>query len=247
MSFREHQKIGHQPRKENGKLEKAGYAPRPRRRSWKVQIVFVYHHQVLPREASRRSRQRKENTIDLNQGTNILFSNTYLTRTRPSNRGGKGRTNRSSRGGIRSRHAMVTVLCITMRPFRARIHLWRRRVTLVLSHIVTLGLIGRIRRWIGGAGGRNGGIYRNARVRLQIVGGGAVHDVEIGLGVMVTGVSIITGAQGVVQRRTCCLSHTCRAAWLGVRRVVVLRRTGEIVGVRRTRSSSRRRLAQTVV
>lgn len=174
---------------------------------------------------------------------------TYLTRTRPSNRSGKGRTNRSSRSGIRTGHTVVTVLCITMRPLGTRIHLRRRRMTLVLCHVVTLGLIGRIGRWVGGARGRNGGIYRNAGVRLQVGGGGgAVDEVEIGLGVMAIGLSMITGAQGAGgQRRTCCLSHTCRTAWLGVRRVVVLR-TSEIIGIsRRTRSSSGRWLVQTVV
>lgn len=123
-------------------------------------------------------------------------------------------------------------------------------MALVLSHVVTLGLIRRIGRWVGGARGRNGGIYRNAGVRLQVGGGGggAVDKVEIGLGVMAIGLSMITGAQGAgCQRRTCCLSHTCRTAWLGVRRVVVLR-TSEIIGIsRRTRSSSGRWLVQTVV
>jgi hypothetical protein len=51
--------------------------------------------------------------------------------------------------------------------------------------------------------------------------------------------------QGVVDERTCCLRHTCRAAGLGVGRVLVGGRAGEVFGV--GRASGGGRLVQTVV
>lgn len=41
--------------------------------------------------------------------------------------------------------------------------------------------------------------------------------------------------QGVIDERTCCLRHTCRAAGLRVGRVLVVGLAGEVFGVRRPR------------
>ena len=94
-------------------------------------------------------------------------SKTYLWRARPfecTNR--RGGTNRCGRGGIRSRQSMM-LLSIAMRPIRTCVHMLRRRgMTLVLRHLMPLGLIRRVGRRIGGAVGRERRIYRNGRVRL---------------------------------------------------------------------------------
>ena len=158
-------------------------------------------------------------------------SRTYLTRARPCGRSRGGGTNRCGRRAVGSWQT-VLVLRIPMRPVWTRIHLRRRRgVALVLGHVMALRLVGRVRRRIGGARGRNRGIYRNnARVRLYVR--------VIAMAILVP---IIEGVYG----RTCCLSHTCRTSRLGVRRVMVLRRTGQVFGIRRARS--RRRLVQSVV
>lgn len=137
------------------------------------------------------------------------------SRTRPASGNREYETNRSSRSGVRTRQTMVTRLRISMRPFRARIHLRRRwgRVTLILSHVMALRLVGRVGGRIGRAGSRDWGIYRNVCVRLHVVG---VRAMVIEL--------TIAATEGGVHRRTCCLNHTCRAAGLCVRRVMVLRR-----------------------
>lgn len=90
---------------------------------------------------------------------------------------------------------------------------------LILSHVMSLRLVRRVRRRIGWAGGRNGGIYRNVRVRLHV---GLIAMVWLPI------------MEGVVDERTCGLRHTCRAAGLGVGRVLVVgRRAGEVFGVGR--------------
>lgn len=111
------------------------------------------------------------------------------------------------------------LMLVPMRPFRTRIHLrwwWWGGVSLVLGHVMALGLIGGVGRRIGRTGGRNRGIYRNVRVRLYVRR-------------IITMVILLPIVQG--HRRTCCLSHTCRAAGLGTRRVVVLRLAGQVVRV----------------
>lgn len=79
------------------------------------------------------------------------------SRTRPASGNREYETNRSSRSGVRTRQTMVTRLRISMRPFRARIHLRRRwgRVTLILSHVMALRLVGRVGGRIGRAGSRD--------------------------------------------------------------------------------------------
>ena len=128
----------------------------------------------------------------------------------------------------------MLMLTISMRPFWTRIHLRRRRrrVALVLRHLMTLRLIGRVGRGVGRAGGRDGGIYRNAGVRLHV----RVVAMAIVLPIMMEG-----GGHG----RTCCLSHTCRTTGLGAGRVVVLRRASEVLGVGGGARGGR--LTQTVV
>ena len=132
---------------------------------------------------------------------------------------------------------MVGRLRVSMRPFWARIHLGRRwgRVTLILSHVVALRLVGRVGRRVGRAGSRDWGIYRNVCVRLHVVG---VRAMVIELPIAAT--------EGDVHRRTCCLNHTCRAAGLCVRRVMVLRRATHVIRVRGWARSGRW-LVQTVV
>lgn len=64
-------------------------------------------------------------------------------------------------------------------------------MTLILSHLVSLGVIGRVCGRVGWTVGREGWIYRHGVVRLDIGGSGGT-------------------ARG--QERTCCLSHTGRRA-----------------------------------
>lgn len=122
----------------------------------------------------------------------------------------------------------MLMLSISMRPVWTRIHLRRRGVALILGHVMALGLVGRVGRRIVGAGCRDRGIYRNVGVRL-----------DVRLRVMAILLPIVEG-----HGRTCCLSHTCRAAGLGVRRVMVLRLTGQVVRIRLRASCGR---VQTVV
>lgn len=140
----------------------------------------------------------------------------------------------------------MPMLSVTVRPFGARIHLWRRRrrVTLILRHVMTLWLIGRVGRRIGGTGGCDGGIYRNVGVRFHVV---VLIIVDVvGWSVMVNMRLTITTTEGG-DRRTCCLSHTCRAAGLSAGRVMVLRSRHVIIGGRARGGGGCRRLVQTVV
>ena len=161
-------------------------------------------------------------------------SKTYLARARPCGRSRGGGTNRCGRRAVGSRKT-VLMLRIAMRPFRTRIHLWRRRrrrVALILSsHVVALGRVRRVRRRIGWAGGRNRGIYRNVSVRLHV---------------RLIAMAIWMPIAQRVHGRTCCLSHTWRTSGLRVRRVVVLRRAGQVLRVS-GRARGWRRLVQTVV
>lgn len=83
-------------------------------------------------------------------------------------------------------------------------------MTLVLGHVVSLWLVGRVGRRVSWAVGREGGIYRDGAVRLQV------------------------GRRGGSRRgqeRTCCLSHTGRGA-TRLRVGSVGRRAREVVLVR---------------
>ena len=141
----------------------------------------------------------------------------------------------------------MPVLSVTVRPFGARIHLRRRRgrVTLILSHVMTLGLVGRVGRRIGGTRGCDGGIYRNVGVRFHVVVVLVIVDV-VGWSVMVNMRLTITTTEGD-DRRTCCLSHTCRAAGLSAGRVMVLGSRHVIIGGGARGGCGCRRLVQTVV
>lgn len=106
-------------------------------------------------------------------------------------------------------------LSIALWPLRARVHLMRgrRRMPLILRHVVYLGLVGRVRRRIAWAVGREGRIYRDGAVRLE-------------------------GRRGSRrgQERTCCLSHTGRRATrMGVGSVGGRTREVVLVGGRASR------------
>ena len=81
---------------------------------------------------------------------------TYLTRTRSSSSCSSTRRHGSSWRTVRStRHAMWMVALWWPLPVALR-----RRVSLILRHIMTLRCVGRIRTGVGWAGCSNGGIYR---------------------------------------------------------------------------------------
>ena len=87
---------------------------------------------------------------------------TYLSRTRPGRSVGRGRTDSGSGRLVWSWH----VVGVLRRPVRTLLVHLRRRVALVLSHVVSLRVVGRVGRRIAGAGLGDGGIYRHVRVRL---------------------------------------------------------------------------------
>lgn len=156
-----------------------------------------------------------------------MWEKTYLSWTGARRGRGRCRTDRCGGRTVRSWQPML-MLPVLMCPFRTRIHLRWRGMSLVLSHLVALRVVRRVRGRVGGAGRSNRRIYRNLRVRL--------HLRRIAM------VILLSTFEGV--RRTCSLSHTWRTAGLGVRRVVVLRLTRQIL---REPTRARRGWIQTVV
>lgn len=92
-------------------------------------------------------------------------SKAYLARARPCSRSRRGRTHRCSRRGIGAWHMML--LCVAMGPVRAGVHLVRRgRMALILSHLVSLRLVGGVGRRVCGAVRRERGIYHGVRLDI---------------------------------------------------------------------------------
>ena len=91
---------------------------------------------------------------------------TYLSWTRSCSRSRRCRTHRSCGRAVRAWQTVV-MLRILVPPFWTRIHLWWG-MTLILSHVVALRVVRRIRRRVSWAGCGYRRIYRNVRVRLNV-------------------------------------------------------------------------------